>query len=176
MSKIVKIASVRRSPPACFDTIEYIEDTTAPDYLTAAQRNDFDMAREFLRAYTGSLGTFTSYRRDVERLLLWTWFIAEKTLEDLKRGDIEDFIRFCQKPPRAWVGDHKTPRFEIIDSTRQPNPDWRPFVATVSKSAYKKGQLPDKASYSASNSAIKQLLAITGSFFQFLQFGSSPLC
>jgi integrase len=169
MSETAKIASTRRSPPACFDTIEHIEDATAPNYLTFAQRNDFDMAREFLRAYTGSLGTFTSYRRDVERLLLWTWFIAEKTLEDLKRGDIEDFIGFCQKPPRAWLGGHKTPRFHIIDGTRQPNPDWRPFVATVSKSAHKKGQLPDKASYSASNSAIKQLLAITGSFFQFLQ-------
>jgi site-specific recombinase XerD len=42
-------------------------------------------------------------------------------------------------------------------------------VATVSKSAFKKGKVPDKASYAALNSAIKQLLAITGSFFPFLQ-------
>ena len=56
MPEVVKIASIRRSPPACFDTIEYIEDAAAPDYLTPAQRNDFDMARDFLRAYTGSLG------------------------------------------------------------------------------------------------------------------------
>ncbi len=169
MSKVEKIASTRRSPPACFDTIEHIEDTTAPDYLTTAQRNDFDMARDFLRAYTGSLGTFTSYRRDVERLLLWTWFIAEKILENLKRNDIEDFIRFCQAPPRAWLGGHKTPRFKIVDGTRQPNQDWRPFVVTVSKSAFKKGQVPDKTNYAASNGAIKQLLAIIGSFFQYLQ-------
>jgi site-specific recombinase XerD len=169
MPEVVKIASIRRSPPACFDTIEYIEDATAPDYLTPAQRNDFDMARDFLRAYTGSLGTFTSYRRDVERLLLWTWYIAEKILEDLRRDGIEDFIRFCQKPPSAWLGIYKTPRFKVIDGARQPNPEWRPFVATISKSAFKKGQLPDKASYTASNSAIKQLLAITGSFFQYLQ-------
>jgi site-specific recombinase XerD len=169
MSEVVKIASVRRAPPACFDTIEYIDDATAPGYLTSAQRNDFDMARNFLQAYTGSLGTFTSYRRDVERLLLWAWFIAETNLEAIKRSDIEDFVRFCQTPPRAWLGGHKTPRFKVIEGIRKPNPDWRPFVATVSKSAHKKGQLPDKANYSASNAAIKQLLAITGSFFQFLQ-------
>lgn len=169
MSKTPKFASVRRSPPPCFDTIDYIDKATAPDYLTKAQCNDFDMARDFLQAYTGSLGTFTSYRRDVERLLLWTWFIAEKILEDLKRNDIEDFIRFCQKPPSAWLSNHKTPRFKDPGVERRPNPDWRPFVATVSKSAFKKGEMPDKVSYTASNGAIKQLLAITGSFFQFLQ-------
>ena len=169
MSKPVKIASMRRSPLACFDTIEYIDDAIAPDYLTPAQRNDFDMARSFLQAYTGSLGTFTSYRRDVERLLHWAWYIAEKRLGKLKRDEIEDFIRFCQKPPGAWLGTHKTPRFKIVDGARQPNPQWRPFVATVSKSAFKKGQLPDKTSYAASNGAIKQLLAIIGSFFQYLQ-------
>ncbi len=169
MQKNTKIASVRRSPPPCFDTIDYIDKAIGPDYLTQSQRNDFAMARDFLKAYIGSLGTFTSYRRDVERLLLWTWFIAEKLLEDLKRDDIETFIRFCQKPPSAWLGTHKTPRFKGSYSERQPNPEWRPFVATVSKSAFKKGELPDKANYTASNGAIKQLLAIIGSFFQFLQ-------
>jgi integrase len=169
MPKPTKIASARRSPPPCFDAIDYIDNAAPPDYLSAAQRNDFAMARDFLQAYTGSLGTFTSYRRDVERLLLWTWFIAEKILEDLKRNDIEDFIRFCQKPPSAWLGTKKAPRFRIDDGERQPNPEWRPFVATVSKSAFKKGELPDKADYSASNGAIKQVIAIAGSFFKFLQ-------
>jgi len=170
MSKTLKIATARRAPPPCFDAIDYIDNAMPPDYLSTAQRNDFDMARDFLQAYTGSLGTFTSYRRDVERLLLWTWFIAGKVLEDLKRNDVEDFIRFCQKPPIAWLGLKRAPRFrEADDGTREPNPEWRPFLATVSKSAFKKGQLPDKSHYSASNGAIKQLIAITGSFFQFLQ-------
>ena len=169
MPKNTKIASARRSPPPCFDAVDYIDDATAPEYLSKAQRNDFAMARDFLQAYTGSLGTFTSYRRDVERLLLWTWFIAEKILEDLKRNDVEDFIRFCQKPPNAWLGTKKAPRFRTTDGERQPNPEWRPFVATVSKSAFKKGKLPDKADYSASNGAIKQVIAIAGSFFKFLQ-------
>ena len=68
-----------------------------------------------------------------------------------------------------WLGTKKAPRFRIDDGERQPNPEWRPFVATVSKSAFKKGELPDKADYSASNGAIKQVIAIAGSFFKFLQ-------
>ena len=127
------------------------------------------MARGFLQAYTGSLGTFNSYRRDVERLLHWSWHIAGKILEELKREDIEAFIRFCQKPPAAWIGLKKAPRFKVVDGIRVPNPEWRPFVATVSKSAFKKGQQPDKQQYAPSNGAVKELLAIIGSFFQYLQ-------
>lgn len=161
--------SARRAPPPCYDTIEHIDGAVAPAYLSAAQARDFDVTREFLRAYTGSDATFMAYRRDVERLLLWTWFIADKVIEDLRRDDIEAFIRFCQQPPKAWIGVKKAPRFRVDGGDRVPNPEWRPFVATVSKSAFKKGQRPDKAEYSASNTAIKQILAITGSFFQYLQ-------
>jgi hypothetical protein len=71
--------------------------------------------------------------------------------------------------PQCLVGHKKVPRFKVVDGIRQPNPEWRPFVATISKFAFKKGKVPDKASYAASNRAIKQILAITGSFFQFLQ-------
>jgi len=169
MPKKPQLASMRRAPLACFDTVKHIDDSVAPGYLTTSQRNDFGMAKSFLQAYTGSLGTFNGYRRDVERLLHWTWHIAEKILEDLKREDIEAFVRFCQKPPAAWIGTKKTPRFKVIDGARESNPEWRPFVATVSKSAFKKGQLPDQASYAPSNGSVKELLAIIGSFFQYLQ-------
>ena len=47
--------------------------------------------------------------------------------------------------------------------------EWRPFVATVSKSSFKKGEIPNKASYAPSNGSVKELLAIIGSFFQYLQ-------
>jgi len=169
MPKPTPIASMRRAPQACFDTVKHIDDIAVPGYLTTAQGNDFDMARGFLQAYTGSLGTFNSYRREVERLLHWTWHIADTLLEELKREDIEAFIRFCQKPPAAWIGTKKASRFKVNEGIRVPNPEWRPFVATVSKSAFKRGQLPDKATYTPSNGSVKELLAITSSFFQYLQ-------
>jgi integrase len=56
-----------------------------------------------------------------------------------------------------------------VEGERCPNPAWRPFVATVSKAAFKKGQRPDKADYMLSNGAIKESLAILNSFYGYLQ-------
>jgi len=162
------IASMRKAPPACFDSLEHITECKAPAYLSPEQINDFKMALSFLQQYTGSTGTFNSYRRDLERLLHWCWHIAQKNLDSLKRDDIEDFIRFCQHPPAAWIGVKKAPRFVVEQGQRVPNSEWRPFVATVSKSAFKKGKLPDKKQYSASNTGIKQLMATASSFYQYL--------
>jgi len=83
MPKSTPIVSKRRAPTACFDTMQHIDDCEAPDYLSAAQARDFQMARSFLQAYVGSQGTFNSYRRDVERLLHWAWHIEDKTLKQL---------------------------------------------------------------------------------------------
>jgi hypothetical protein len=91
------------------------------------------------------------------------------TLGDLKREDIEAFVRFCQRLPKAWIGLKKPPRFVDVEGERCPNPAWRPFVATVSKSAFKKGQRPIKADYALSNGAIKETLAILNSFYGYLQ-------
>lgn len=168
MPKPSPIASMRRAPLACFDTLKYIDDCVAPNYLTAEQARDFEMTRRFLQAYVGSMDTFNAYRRDIERLLHWSWHIADKTLKQLKREDIEQFLQFCQKPPIAWIGTSKTPRFKVVNGERQPNPQWRPFLVTIAKSARKKGHEPDKTAYSASNTAIKEIMAITSSFFQNL--------
>jgi len=68
----------------------------------------------------------------------------------------------------AWIGVKKAPRFLEKDGKRKPNPEWRPYVATVFKSAFKRGQAPSKKDYFASNNSIKQLMAICSSFYQYL--------
>ncbi len=148
--------------------MEYIDNASPPDGLSEAQSRDFTIAVQFLQQYTGSAATFNSYRREVENLLQWTWHIALSTLDGLKREDIEKFIRFSQRPPAAWIGVKKAPRFIDSEGERRPNPEWRPFVATVSKSAHKKGEAPSKKDYFASNNSIKQLMAICSSFYQYL--------
>ncbi|MAB22591.1 MAG: integrase [Haliea sp.] len=159
---------MRRPPLAYLDAMEYIDNASPPDDLSEAQSRDFTIAVQFLQQYTGSAATFNSYRREVENLLQWTWHIALTTLDGLKREDIEKFIRFSQRPPAAWIGVKKAPRFIDSESERRPNPEWRPFVATVSKSAHKKGEAPSKKDYFASNNSIKQLMAICSSFYQYL--------
>jgi site-specific recombinase XerD len=51
---------------------------------------------------------------------------------------------------------------------RKPNTDWRPFVAKVSKRAFKQGEKPDTRDFSLSETSIKDMFAILSSFFNYL--------
>lgn len=156
------------APLPLFDSLEYISKQQPPIHLLPVQKSDFLISINFLKSYLGSLGTFNSYRREVERLLHWTWIIAKKSIKDLKRDDIENFIRFCQKPPKAWIGIKKVPRFIDKEETRQPNAEWRPFVVTITKAAYRNGINVDIDNFELSQGAIKELFAILSTFYNYM--------
>ena len=42
--------------------------------------NDYQIALNFLHNYRGSADTFGAYRRDLERLLQWSWFIRNQSI------------------------------------------------------------------------------------------------
>jgi len=129
---------------------------------------DFDHVLQFLKSYNGSLGTFNSYRREAERLLQWSWLVKRITLPELKREDIEQFVRFCQNPPLHWIGLNKTPRYVEVEGKRVPNTDWRPFVVTISKSARKRGDSVSTSQFSLSQGAVQEIFAILSTLFNFL--------
>lgn len=152
-----------------FDTINNLhknrEYIVLPD---ASYLEDFLHTLDFLKSYRGSLGTFNSYRREVERLLQWCWNIKSKSLPELKREDIEQFIRFCQNPPANWIGLKKVPKFVDKEGKRIPNSAWRPFVATLSKSARRDGQTPAIDRFVLSQGAVQEVFAILSTYFNFL--------
>jgi len=129
---------------------------------------DFTHVLNFLKSYNGSLGTFNSYRREAERLLQWCWGVKNKVLTELKRDDIEHFVRFCQNPPLTWISLKKVPRFVEKEGRRQPNPNWRPFVVTVSKLSRKQGETADLSHFSLSQGAVQEIFAILSTLFNFL--------
>ena len=151
-----------------FDSIEFINQQIPLHHSSRTQKNDFLISLSFLKSYNGSQGTFNSYRREVERLLHWSWFIANKSLKQIKREDIEAFVKFCQKPKKTWIGIKKAPRFIDKEGVRIPNPEWRPYVATISKADFRKGKKPNINQFSLSNGAIKQLFAILSTFYTYL--------
>lgn len=158
-----------KHPTPVFDDLNHIAHSNLKKYISDEKyMNDYEHARNFLKAYNGSLGTFVSYRRDVERLLLWCTVVVHKTLPELKRQDIEDFIIFCQKPPKSWIGLHKTPRFVDEDGDRIPNSKWRPFIVTIPKAAYHAGERPNVKDFKLSQTAVKDMFAILGSFYNYL--------
>lgn len=158
----------KHSPLTLFDSLEYIKKQELPTYLSSAQKKDFLAAIGFLKSYVGSQGTFNSYRREVERLLHWCWTVADNTLNELKRDDIETFIRFCQNPPKAWIGIKKAPRFIEKDGVRIPNSEWRPFVVTLSKAEHRAGKQIKSEDFELSPAAIKELFAILSTFYNYL--------
>jgi site-specific recombinase XerD len=152
-----------------FDNLNYLHKNHDLVVLPDTKfKNDFQYTLNFLKSYTGSLGTFNSYRREAERLLQWTWLIKDTTLTQLKREDIEQYIHFCQNPPKSWISLKKVPRFINKNGDRIPNETWRPFVVTVAKTAIKAGLRPEIEQFNLSQGAVQELFAILSTFFNFL--------
>ena len=59
-----------KCPLPIFDNINFIKE--CEDYVTLDEKaypDDYKHAIEFLKSYTGSEGTFTSYRREIETVI-----------------------------------------------------------------------------------------------------------
>ena len=179
---------MKKSPSALFDTLSYIveqfkacqssdsktiisnwvAECLPKDSVKDFYIKDYQLILNFLYIYRGSTDTFNSYRRELERLVQWSWFMQDKSILDLKRFDIEAFIEFCQKPDPNWIGVKTVAKFKYKNGLRSPNTDWRPFIVKVSKKAFKDGKRPDKDDFEISSNGIKQIFAILGSFYNFL--------
>lgn len=156
-------------PTPLFDTLENFLHT--PDALSISPHfagTDFSAAYEFLKQYSGNQATFESYRREVERLIQWSWLIVKKSILILTRQDIEDYLAFCLHPPKSWIATERVHRFLTLNGERKPNPAWRPFIASVSKGDHKKGLSPDKATYHLSQKTIQEIFTILSSFYNYL--------
>lgn len=159
-----------KTPTPLFDNLENLSkelSLRAIAKITHAA-DDYQKSSQFLYTYRGSEATFNSYRRELERFLHWSWHIAQKSVRDLKRADIETFIEFCQKPPLGWIGIKNVPRFLVSEGQRIANPEWRPFVVSVPKIAHRHGTQPDPRKYALSQKALQSIFAILGSFYNYL--------
>lgn len=163
-------------PHPLFDTLENITEIpeVVREYLQKTSlsfaEKEFTVCLEFLKSYANSADTFTAYRREVERVLHWAWLVCKKSLKDITRNDIRDYLEFVNTPPKNWMGTKTVSRFTINDvGLRVANPEWRPFVVKVSKIAKRLGKEPEKSAYQLSNKSIAAIFATLSSLFTFLQ-------
>jgi site-specific recombinase XerD len=165
----VIMANAVSTPLPLFDSIDRLGKQNYSNALGAHYcLEDIQKAVAFLTAYKGSVGTFNSYRREIERLLHWSVLYSQKSLKELRREDLLEYVAFCQNPPQHWIGYSKPARFIEQEGTRIPNPEWRPFVVTVSKAARRKGAELDSKQFKLSSGSLRELLAILSSFFSYL--------
>jgi integrase/recombinase XerD len=92
-----------------------------------AATNDLDAIRAWLARFTDTKTTFQNYRKEAERLLLWSFVQLGKPLSSLTHEDLLVYQHFLADPQPAatWVagGGRKHPR---ADSR------WRPFYGPLS--------------------------------------------
>lgn len=138
--------------------------STFPPFAT----DDFRAVLFFICSYRGSPDTFNAYRRELDRLIQWSWFVRKQSVLKHKREDIEAFIHFCLNPPDNWIGTKNVARFKKSGGVKKPNPDWFPFTAKVSKADHKQGKTPNKGQYCFSQKALKAMFGILGSFYGYL--------
>ncbi len=144
-------------PEPLFDSLANMLANPAHQPKNILYQDDYTVAKAFLLSYRGSEATFNAYR-----------LIQQTSVLKLKREDIEHYLDFCQAPPKAWIGTKNSPRFVLKAGASQPNPEWRPFVVSVSKAEFKSGVTPQISQYSLSERAIRELMAINNSFFNFM--------
>jgi site-specific recombinase XerD len=158
-------------PIPLFDTLAHLKQQPAkfPELIIGVAQLDYQHAINFLYHYRGSLATFNAYRREIERYLQWCWLVQKKSLIQMNRMDFEAFIEFCQSPPKHWIGIKQADRFIEKDGLRLPHPEWRPFVASVSKKAYRDGKTPNIKNYALSNTALQAIFSILNSFYHYLE-------
>ncbi len=147
-------------PIPLFDTLSRLKDTATTVAVLAKYEAEFYFALNFLLSYRGSEATFNAYRREIERLLQWSWLVNKKSILKLKRNDIENFLHFCEQPPAAWVSNKQVRRFINKDGKPQANPEWKPFTQSKAKELDKHHTLSHKA--------IQAIFAIVSSFYNYL--------
>ncbi|SAK96222.1 integrase family protein [Caballeronia arationis] len=92
-----------------------------------AANNDLDAIRAWLSRFHDTKTTFGSYRKEAERLLLWSLVTLGKPLSSLTHEDCLRYQQFLADPQPAttWVagGGRKHPRHDAR---------WRPFYGPLS--------------------------------------------
>jgi len=166
------------SPTPLFDNLQYLNSSFKEADLIYARHCKFSPPKDskedlyhcltFLHSYNGSQATFNSYRREVERLVQWAWYIQEKTLPELRRLDIEEYLEFCQQPPLAWIGIKQVARFKNNQGQRITNADWRPFVSQVSKIESQLGRSPDPKHFKLAQKSLQAVFSVLSTFFNYL--------
>jgi site-specific recombinase XerD len=99
----------------------------APAFITQqiSAANDLQAVQCWLAEFDKSPQTQRSYRKEAERLLLWSLIEKQKPLSSLTRDDLRDYQHFLSdpQPQLRWCGQRK-PRQDI---------NWRPFQGPLSE-------------------------------------------
>lgn len=164
-------------PIPLFPTYVELQDISLSDYpeLSELFNNSVDWrfvhwtwGKSFLE-YTGrnkSEHTYIRYRNEIERFLLWAFFIKETPIDEFKKTDILEYADFCWKPPVSWIGTSNVDRFKLDNGFFNMNAKWRPFKIQAPKSQQNKKI--DKKKYRPSQQTLISTFTAVIAFYKYL--------
>ncbi len=124
--------------------------------------------QEFL-SYIGrnkSQHTYTRFRSEVEKFLLWSFLIKEKNCDEFRKTDILEYADFCWKPPASWICLSNYEKFQHQgDGTYKQNPAWSPFRLVMPKGGISK---PNKKKYRPSQQSLQAMFTAVIAFYKYL--------
>ena len=125
--------------------------------------------REFL-SYIGrnkSEHTYTRFRSEIERFLLWVFLFKAKPIDQLKKSDILEFADFCWRPPVSWICTANHEKFIYDNGYYAQNPLWAPFKLQPPKNRALT-TLPDKKKYKPSQQTLTAMFTAITAFYNYL--------
>ena len=132
-------------------------------------QNHWVWGREFL-SYVGrnkSAHTFTRFRNETERFLLWVFLFKTKPMEQLRKAVILEYADFCWQPPVAWICNANHEKFVFRNGHYTQNPLWAPFKLQLPKKTLEE-QLPDKKKYKPSQQTLMATFTAIIAFYKYL--------
>jgi site-specific recombinase XerD len=123
--------------------------------------------QEFL-SYVGrnkSEHTYTRFRTEVEKFLLWAFIIKRTPVENYRKHDILEYIDFCWRPPLHWITLNNHEKFLYEDGVNVVNEHWAPFRLTQAKGDTSK---PDKKKYQPSQQTLHATFTAINAFYKHL--------
>ncbi|NPU92058.1 MAG: site-specific integrase [Gammaproteobacteria bacterium] len=125
--------------------------------------------KEFL-GYIGrnkSEHTFTRFRSETERFLLWVFLVKAKPMEQLRKADILEYADFCWQPPVSWICLANHEKFVFQDGRYTQNTAWAPFKLKLPKSS-DPDKTPVKKKYKPSQQTLTATFVAIIAFYKYL--------
>jgi integrase len=109
--------------------------------------------------------TYTRFRSEVEKFLLWSFLINNKPIDECRKSDILEYADFCWQPPFSWICLSNYEKFLLQNGFFIQNPDWAPFRLMLAKGDLSK---PDKKNYRPSQQTLHATFTALNAFYKHL--------
>ncbi len=138
------------------------------------RQQHWQWGRDFL-LYIGrnkSEHTYTRFRNEVERFLLWVFLFCDKPIVELRKPQLLEYADFCWRPPVNWISLANADRFLFQDGFFRSNSQWAPFRLKTPKNQPSVNQ--DKKKYKPSQETLTATFTALIAFYKYLM--NEELC